>query len=335
MSVSLETLEKEKTMATAASSSANVGAAVLNRARPSVRLVSESPKPLISMKGVHKGYGSGVTRNQVLSNINLNLRKGEFLAVVGFSGSGKTTLTKMLAGLETQDSGEILMEGEPIKGPSEDRGIVFQNYSLLPWLTVRGNISLSVDRVFRHWSKGERRDHVEKFIEMVGLTHAVHRRPHELSGGMRQRVSLARTLAMKPKVLLLDEPLSALDALTRATLQDEILKIWEEERQTCMLITNDVDEAILLADRIVPLNPGPNASLGPAFTVELDRPRNKTELNHNDTFKGLRNAVTNYLVAVRQKSRDDEAMASELPPIELPDLEPKSLKIPKTPFGSA
>ena len=134
---------------------------------------------------------------------------------------------------------------------------------------------------------------------------------------------------MKPNVLLLDEPLSALDALTRSVLQEEILKIWEEERQTCLLITNDVDEAILLADRIVPLNPGPKASLGPAFSVELDRPRDKTALNHNETFKGLRNAVTNYLVAVRQKSRDDEALASEALPIELPELQPRSLRIPR------
>nr|WP_253161463.1 ABC transporter ATP-binding protein [Stieleria tagensis] len=281
------------------------------------------------MKNVCKGYGSGVTRNEVLTNINLNLRPGEFLGVVGFSGSGKTTLTKMLAGLETPDSGEIVMENQVIKGPSEERGIVFQNYSLLPWLTVRGNVALSVDSVFRDWSRARRSEHVDKFIEMVGLTHAVHRRPHELSGGMRQRVSLARTLAMKPKVLLLDEPLSALDALTRSVLQEEILKIWEEERQTCLLITNDVDEAILLADRIVPLNPGPGASLGPAFAVELDRPRNTTELNHNETFKGLRNAVTNYLVAVRQKSRDEQAQASSAAPVELPDLRPMSMALPR------
>ncbi|MEM6469851.1 MAG: ABC transporter ATP-binding protein [Planctomycetota bacterium] len=303
--------------------------AVLDRPRPKVVAGRTPPKPLISMRNVCKGYGSGVTRNEVLQNINLNLRPGEFLAVVGFSGSGKTTLTKLLAGLETPDSGEITMEGKTIDSPSQERGMVFQNYSLLPWLTVRGNISLSVDQVFSSWSKAQRREHVDKFIEMVGLTHAVHRRPHELSGGMRQRVSLARTLAMKPKVLLLDEPLSALDALTRAVLQEEILRIWEEERQTCLLITNDVDEAILLADRIVPLNPGPNASLGPAFTVELDRPRNKTELNHNPTFKGLRNAVTNYLVAVRQKTREDQANASEMAPIELPDLEPRDLAPPR------
>ena len=310
--------------------------AVLDRTKPTLQAgeAKVAPDPLISLRNVCKGYGSGVTRNEVLSNINLNLRKGEFLAVVGFSGSGKTTLMKLLAGLEKADAGEITMENKGITEPSEERGMVFQNYSLLPWLTVRGNIALSVDRVFRHWPKGERRDHVEKFIEMVGLGFAAHRRPHELSGGMRQRVSLARTLAMKPKVLLLDEPLSALDALTRATLQEEILKIWEEERQTCLMITNDVDEAILLADRIVPLNPGPRASLGPAFSVELDRPRNKTELNHNATFKGLRNAVTNYLVSVRQKTRDEEALASEAPPIKLPDLKPKSLLLPRAPMSN-
>tara|TARA_R110002049_G_scaffold4601_5_gene32340 strand:+ start:478434 stop:479303 length:870 start_codon:yes stop_codon:yes gene_type:complete len=281
------------------------------------------------MRGVCKGYGSGATRTDVLHNINLNVREGEFLAVVGFSGSGKTTFTQLLAGLELPDSGEILMDGKPITGPDPERGLVFQNYSLLPWLTVRGNIALSVDTVFKHWSKGERKDHIERFIEMVGLSHAIHRRPHELSGGMRQRVSLARTLAMKPKVLLLDEPLSALDALTRSVMQEEILRIWEEERQTCVMITNDVDEAILVADRIVPLNPGPCASLGPAFTVELNRPRIKTSLNHNERFKGLRNAVTNYLVAVRQKSRQDSAATSDTPAVQLPDLQPQSMKLPR------
>ncbi len=289
------------------------------------RVRTSAPQPIISMKGVGKGYGSGVTRTEVLHNINLNVREGEFLAVVGFSGSGKTTFTQLLAGLIQPDTGELTMDGQPIVGPSPDRGLVFQNYSLLPWLTVRGNIALSVDRVFRNWGRGERRDHVEKFIEMVGLSHAAHRRPHELSGGMRQRTSLARTLAMKPKVLLLDEPLSALDALTRSVLQEEILKIWEEERQTCVMITNDVDEAIFVADRIVALNPGPNASLGPTFTVDLERPRDKTALNHNERFKGLRNAVTNYLVAVRQKSRADEFSASTAPVYELPDIQPIDL----------
>ncbi|SMP71783.1 nitrate/nitrite transport system ATP-binding protein [Neorhodopirellula lusitana] len=288
--------------------------------------ISDAPKPIIQMKNACKGYGSGVTRTEVLSNINLNIREGEFLAIVGFSGSGKTTFTQLLAGLIKPDSGTVTMEGEPVNGPSPDRGLVFQNYSLLPWLTVRGNIALSVNTVFKDWSKADRMAHVDRFIDMVGLSHAAHRRPHELSGGMRQRTSLARTLAMKPKVLLLDEPLSALDALTRSQLGDEILKIWGEERQTCVMITNDVDEAIMVADRIVPLNPGPCASLGPAFTVGLDRPRNKTELNDDEHFKGLRNAVTNYLVAVRQRARQVEQAATKHLTFRLPPIEPEDIK---------
>ncbi|TWU03724.1 ABC transporter ATP-binding protein [Neorhodopirellula pilleata] len=290
--------------------------------------VLHAPAPIIEMKGVYKGYGSGVTRTEVLSNINLKIREGEFLAVVGFSGSGKTTFTQLLAGLIKPDQGTITMDGKRVTGPSPERGMVFQNYSLLPWLTVRGNIALSVNAVFKNWSKQARRDHVDRFIEMVGLSHAAHRRPHELSGGMRQRTSLARTLALKPKVLLLDEPLSALDALTRSQLGDEILKIWGEERQTCLMITNDVDEAIMVADRIVPLNPGPNASLGPVFTVGLDRPRNKTELNDNEHFKGLRNAVTNYLVAVRQRARKEEQASTQHLKFRLPEIEPQDLSRP-------
>ncbi|GAB5402779.1 MAG: ABC transporter ATP-binding protein [Aureliella sp.] len=305
---------------------------IANAARPELDLFGSPdaapPPPLLSMRGVSKSFGSGATRNEVLTNINLNIREGEFLAVVGFSGSGKTTFTKLLAGLETPDAGEILMDGQAISGPGPERGLVFQNYSLLPWLTVWGNVALSVDRVFSSWTRAQRREHVEHFVNLVGLSHATHRRPHELSGGMRQRVSLARTLAMKPRVLLLDEPLSALDALTRSTMQDEILRIWEEEKQTCLMITNDVDEAIVVADRIVALNPGPRASLGPMFTVDLERPRNRTALNQDDYFQGLRNAVTNYLVAVRKKSRDQAAEESCVVPIELPDIEPEVPSLP-------
>ena len=293
------------------------------------RSVHSPPELIIKMRGVCKAYGRGGTRTSILADVNLDVQKSEFLAIVGFSGSGKTTFTQLLAGLLLPDAGEITMDGRRITGPSPERGLVFQNYSLLPWLTVRGNIALSVDRVFRHWSRSQRRDHVEKFIEMVGLTHAAHRRPHELSGGMRQRTSLARTLAMKPNVLLLDEPLSALDALTRSALQDEILKIWEEERQTCVMITNDVDEAILVADRIIPLDPGPNASLGPAFTVGLDRPRDRAALNHDEDFQKLRNAVTNHLVSARQKSREVAATWATARKFQLPDIQPIDLSLPR------
>lgn len=294
--------------------------AVVHRAPP--------PSAVMSVVDVSKSFGTGPGRNEVLSNLNLNLCQGEFLAVVGFSGSGKTTLTKLLAGLEKPDTGEVLMHGSPVLGPSPERGLVFQNYSLLPWLTVRGNIALSVNRAFAHWRRSERRDHVERFIELVGLKHAAHRRPHELSGGMRQRTSLARTLAMKPQVLLLDEPLSALDALTRSVMQDEILRIWEEEKQTCFMITNDVDEAIMLADRIVPLNPGPRATLGPIFHVSMERPRDRTAVNHDEHFKKLRNAVTHYLLAVRDKSRQDALKDNPCTPAQLPDVEPADLSLP-------
>ena len=210
-------------------------------------------------KNVSKSYGSGA-RHAVLSDVNLSIEEGEFVAIVGFSGSGKTTLISTIAGLITPDSGEILLKGKPVLEAGPDRGVVFQSYSLMPWLTVLGNVALAVDAVFAELddaSSVEAQTH--KYIEMVGLAHAADRRPAELSGGMRQRVAVARALAMNPEILLLDEPLSALDALTRAKLQDEIEAIWRQQRKTVVLVTNDVDEALLLADRIIPLTPGPNA----------------------------------------------------------------------------
>jgi nitrate/nitrite transport system ATP-binding protein len=290
-----------------------------------------SPIPILSLTGISKSFEAGRERHQVLNDINLRIREGEFLAICGFSGSGKTTLAKIVVGLIKPDEGELLMDGKTLVGPGPERGIVFQNYSLLPWLTVRGNIALSVDNVFANQTRGERRDQVEHFIELVGLSHAARRYPHELSGGMRQRVSLARTLATKPRVLVLDEPLSALDAMTRCSLQNEILRIWEAERQTCLMITNDVDEALFMADRIVPLNPGPAASLGPEYAVDLDRPRDRTALNHACKFKTLRNSITSYLVAIREKSRG----TSQANPIALPDLAPRTFRLPsRTVFNS-
>lgn len=249
---------------------------------------------ILTLTNVSKGYGD----TPVLSDINLTVNEGEFIAIVGFSGSGKTTLMNILAGLETPDRGVASFRGEPIIEPGQERGLVFQSYSLMPWLTVTGNVTLAVDAVHKRKSKAERREIAQRYIDMVGLSHAVDRRPAELSGGMRQRVSVARALAMQPEVLLLDEPLSALDALTRANLQDEIAHINQVEKKTIILITNDVDEAILLADRIVPLNPGPNATFGPEFTVALPRPRERTAMNHDPAFKKLRADVTSYLMGV-------------------------------------
>jgi len=250
----------------------------------------------LELKGVGKGYGRKGDRSEVLAGINLAVERGEFVAIVGYSGAGKTTLVSMMAGLSSPDSGTITLDGKPVKGPGADRGVVFQNYSLLPWLTAYQNIYLAVDQTFGDWTPEKKREHTEKYLAMVNLAPARNKKPSELSGGMRQRVSVARALAMDPEVLLMDEPLGALDALTRATLQDEIGRIWQASRKTVVLITNDVDEAILLADRIIPLSVGPAATLGPAVSVNIPRPRDRKTMNHDAAFKAVRNQVIEYLL---------------------------------------
>jgi nitrate/nitrite transport system ATP-binding protein len=278
----------------------------------------------LQLENVSKSYVSGARRTPVLRDINLSIREGEFVAIVGYSGAGKTTLISMLAGLTAPDGGAVSLAGQPITGPSPDRGVVFQNYSLLPWLTVSENIQLAVEQVFPKWTRAQIRAHVERYVAMVNLSHAKAKKPSELSGGMRQRVSVARALAMDPKILLMDEPLSALDALTRATLQDEIERIWERDKKTVLLITNDVDEGILLADRIIPLSAGPGATLGPAVTVDLARPRDRKAINHDPRFKRIRNEVIGYLLGPgRKRPAPAEASGSTRAPI--PDLKPVDL----------
>jgi nitrate/nitrite transport system ATP-binding protein len=250
---------------------------------------------LLELKGVSKGYGS-----PVLKRLDLKVQEGEFLAVLGFSGTGKTTLINLLAGLELPDAGEVLFRGAPVTGPGPERGLVFQSYALMPWLTVAGNIALAVDAVSRG-TKAERAALVTKYIQMVGLAHAADRRPAELSGGMRQRVAVARALAMEPQVLLMDEPLSALDALTRANVASEIEAIWAAEKRTVVLVTNDVDEALVLADRILCLNP--DGTLGAMFKVDLARPRDRGAMNDDPAFKSLRADVTAYLMDVGIKGK--------------------------------
>ncbi|MBE1284452.1 MAG: ATP-binding cassette domain-containing protein [Rhodobacteraceae bacterium] len=251
---------------------------------------------ILSFKNASKSFGEGTARTDVLKGIDLEVQEGEFLVILGFSGTGKTTLINLMAGLDTPTSGEVTFKGTPIKGPGPERGVIFQNYSLMPWLTVSGNVGLAVDTVFPGLSKAEKAEKVAHYVKMVGLSHAATRRPAELSGGMRQRVNVARALSMNPEVLLLDEPLSALDALTRANLADEIEHIWEADKKTCVLITNDVDEAIILADRIVALNP--DGTLGQEFRVSIPRPRERGAMNNDETFKRLRAEVTKYLMDV-------------------------------------
>ncbi|NOV29521.1 ATP-binding cassette domain-containing protein [Methylomonas sp. LW13] len=281
---------------------------------------NDAYKPLVELKNVCKSYGEGKDKTSILRDINLDIREGEFIAIVGFSGSGKTTLVSMIAGLIHADSGELLKQGQPITEPGPDRGVVFQNYSLMPWLTVYENVALAVDAIFKDWTPEQRRAHTEKYVKMVNLGRAMDKKPAELSGGMRQRVNVARALAANPDILLLDEPLSALDALTRGNLQDEILQIWEQDKKTVILITNDVDEAIYMADRVIPLNPGPDASFGPSFTVNLERPRDRTALNHNDEFKRLRAEITRYLMNIGM----EKAQADAGDKLKLPDVRPNT-----------
>lgn len=273
-----------------------------------VRTESTDPKnkPLLELINVGKSYGEGANKIDVLKNINLTIREGEFIAIVGFSGSGKTTLISTIAGLIRADSGEVLKQGKAITAPGPDRGVVFQNYSLMPWLTVFDNVALAVDEIFKDWPAEKRRTHTEKYVRMVNLGAAMNKKPAELSGGMRQRVNVARALAASPDILLMDEPLSALDALTRGMLQDEILQIWEQEKKTVILITNDVDEAIIMADRVIALNPGPDATFGPDFHIGIERPRDRTALNHDEEFKKLRAEITRYLMHVGMEKAGNE-----------------------------
>lgn len=271
----------------------------------------------LELNNIYKTYGKDDNATEVLSNINLSIEEGEFVAIVGFTGSGKTTLVNLINGLLEPTSGEVLFKGEPVVGTSHERGVIFQNYSLLPWLTVGQNVYMAVKEAFPKKSKTELNSIVAEYVDMVSLSHAINKRPKELSGGMRQRVAVARALAMKPEMIIMDEPLGALDALTRGNLQDEILNIWGKEKRTALLITNDVDEGIYMADRIIPLRPGPNATLGPEFKIDIDRPRDKTEMNDNPNFKKTRNAIIEYLMDIgneRKSVVQKEYMLPELSP---------------------
>jgi len=278
---------------------------------------------LLELRDVTKRYRGPRGTHTVLAGVDLTVDEGELLAIIGPSGSGKTTLVSIVAGLLVPDEGSVRFDGGPIDGPCPKRGVIFQNYSLLPWLTVEENVRLAVDAVARDRSAEWRGVRTTHWVGLVGLAAAATKRPSELSGGMRQRVAVARALATEPRILLLDEPLGALDALTRAGLQDEIGRILDAERRSAVLVTNDVDEALLLADRIVPLSPGPGAQLRPGFRVGLERPRQRAALNQDPQFKKLRNEVTGYLLELAARRPGDATGAARTP---LPDLQPAVLR---------
>jgi nitrate/nitrite transport system ATP-binding protein len=230
-----------------------------------------------------------------LKNIDLTVKQGEFVSLIGHSGCGKSTLLNLVAGLDRPSVGGVILEGKEVTGPGPDRMVVFQNYSLLPWLTVRENIALGVNRVLRHLPKGERKGVIEHSIDMVHLRHAANKRPSELSGGMKQRVAIARALALRPKVLLLDEPFGALDALTRGNLQERLMEIVQESHVTCIMVTHDVDEALLLSDRVVMLTTGPEAHIGQILEVPIPRPRHRLEVVNHPSYYALRNEIVYFL----------------------------------------
>ncbi len=252
--------------------------------------------PYLQISHIDKSFARGTAGNDVLKGVTLSISKGEFVSIIGHSGCGKSTLLNIVAGLTPATHGGVVLEGQHVTTPGPDRAVVFQNHSLLPWLTVYGNVRLAVDKVFgKTKSRAERHDWTMHHLHLVHMAHETQKRPAEISGGMKQRVGIARALCMEPKVLLLDEPFGALDALTRAQLQDTVQEIAARLGNTVIMITHDVDEAVLLSDRIVMMTNGPCATIGEVLTVDLPRPRDRLKLTDNATYLGARARVLRFL----------------------------------------
>jgi len=260
----------------------------------------------LSIENVNKIYNTKQGRFNVLQNVSMGIERGEFVSLIGHSGCGKSTILNIVAGLEKATDGRVVLDGKPITGPGPDRGVVFQNYSLLPWLSVYGNVYEVVDAVFPSKSKAEKRDIVERFLTIVGLWKHRDKRPDEISGGMKQRAAIARAFAVGPQVLLLDEPFGALDALTRSTLQDELVGLMKSAgsgggggsnggTDTVIMVTHDIDEAIFLSDRIVVMTNGPAATIRKIITVPLARPRVRKEVINHPVYTELKRELLEYL----------------------------------------
>jgi nitrate/nitrite transport system ATP-binding protein len=266
-------------------------------------LIENAMKNYVQIEDVQMSFATKQGTFVALKDIVLKIDSGEFITLIGHSGCGKSTLLNLIAGLLMPTEGIMLCANREIAGPGPDRGVVFQNHSLLPWMTVFGNIYLAVERVFgARETKSALVQRTDKVIAMVGLSHARDKHPNEISGGMKQRVGIARALAMEPKVLLLDEPFGALDALTRANLQDELMRITAELGSTVLMVTHDVDEAVLLSDRIVMMTNGPAATVGEILKVDLPRPRNRLALANNAHYHSLRGAVLEFLYQKQAKA---------------------------------
>jgi len=274
----------------------------------------------ISIEGISRSYPSasgGATT--VFENLWLAMKRGEFVCIIGHSGCGKTTVLNILAGLDAPSTGVVIVDGQAIEGPSLDRAVIFQSHALLPWRTVLGNVAYAVSSKWRRWTAAEVREHAQKFIELVGLGGAEHKRPAELSGGMKQRVGIARALSIQPKIMLMDEPFSALDALTRGTLQDEVRRICLTTGQTAFMITHDVDEAIYLADRIVLMTNGPGALLAEIVENPLPKDRTRTEIHRHPLYYPVRNHIIDFLIS---RSKTFAAQGGKHDPLHVPVVRP-------------
>jgi len=251
--------------------------------------------PFLCFNDLNKVYPTPNGPYSVLENVNLEVNAGEFICVIGHSGCGKSTLLNMVSGFAKPSSGEVLLHGKPIKKPGPDRMVVFQGYALLPWMTAYENVALAIDSVKPNLSQQQRRDIAMEHLEMVGLTAAANKCITQISGGMKQRVAIARALAIRPEVLILDEPFGALDAITKEELQEELLKIWNTQKCTVLMITHDIDEALFLADRLVMMTNGPAAGIGEVMSIDFPRPRNREDIMEDPRYYELRNRALDFL----------------------------------------
>ena len=277
----------------------------------------------LQIQGLAKRFGPAV----IFDDVSFTIEKGEFVAIIGHSGCGKTTILNILAGLDTASGGVVVMDGREVAGPSLERGVVFQGHALMPWLSAMSNIAFAVKSRWPDWNRIQVQTHCQKFIGMVGLTGAEHKKPAQLSGGMKQRVGIARAFAIQPKMLLLDEPFGALDALTRGVIQDELVRICAATHQTVFLITHDVDESILLADKILLMSNGPNACIAEIVHNTVGRPRDRHTIHHDPQYYRIRNHLVEFLVNRSKLYQSGEAKRPAQPPVVRPGLESAAAKV--------
>ena len=293
-----------------------------------------SSQSFLQIRQLAKSYSDAPGAKPVFHNVNVDIEKGEFVCIIGHSGCGKTTILNILAGLDYPTAGNVIMAGREVSGPSLDRGVVFQSHALMPWLSVQNNIAFAVKSRWPDWDQEKIKSHCQKYIDLVRLTGNENKKPSQLSGGMKQRVGIARAFAIEPKMLLLDEPFGALDALTRGTIQDELLSICAATHQTVFMITHDVDESILLADKIMLMSNGPEARIAEIVVNTLPKTRTRADIHHHPQFYKIRNHLVDFLVnrsRLVQQQAVNAANDFEFPPLVMPGLMDDPAAVEKVP----